>query len=159
MKFEWRLSLSLSWRIPQLTAGKGSLFPLGSSKVLRWLPLSTQPYTVWPRISSPWRTLKKRKTIHACNAKPILNSTGRSEKAQIVLPLAKRVPLGLKYSYNWKGSHLLVERNAGIEFHSEMFNSEESIFPKSLYGRLSWALGPYHFDVFEVTSSRSSRYI
>lgn len=89
----------------------------------------------------------------------MLNSTGRSEKAQIVLPLAKRVPLGLKYSYNWKGSHLLVERNAGIEFHSEMFNSEESIFPKSLYGRLSWALGPYHFDVFEVTSSRSSRYI
>lgn len=44
----------------------------------------------------------------------------------------------------------MPERNAGVEFHSEMFNSEESIFPKSLYGRLSWMLGPYHFDIFEV---------
>jgi hypothetical protein len=75
----------------------------------------------------------------------------RSEKAQIVLPLAKRVPLGLKYSYNLKWSQMVAERNAGAEFHSEMFNSEESIFPKSLYSRLSWILGPYHFDIFEVT--------
>lgn len=44
----------------------------------------------------------------------------------------------------------MAERNAGVEFHGEMFNSEESIFPKSLYSRLSWALGPYQFDVFEV---------
>lgn len=76
----------------------------------------------------------------------------RSEKAQIVLPLAKRVPLGLKYSYNFKRSHLVAESNFGAEFHSEMFNSEESMFPKSLYSRLSWVLGPYHFDVFEVMS-------
>ena len=44
----------------------------------------------------------------------------------------------------------MPERTAGVEFHSEMFNSEESVFPKSLYGRLSWMLGPYHFDIFEV---------
>ena len=74
----------------------------------------------------------------------------RSEKAQMVLPLAKPVPLGLKYSYNVKRSHMVPERNAGVEFHAEMFNSRDSIFPKSLYSRLSWILGPYHFDVFEV---------
>lgn len=67
-----------------------------------------------------------------------------------MLPLAKRVPLGLKFSYNLKRSLVMAERNAGAEFHAEMFNSEESIFPKSLYSRLSWVLGPYHFDVFEV---------
>jgi hypothetical protein len=82
----------------------------------------------------------------------------RSEKAQIVLPLAKRVPLGLKYSYNLKRSQLVAERNAGAEFHSEMFNSEESIFPKSLYSRLSWVLGPYHFDIFEVNDHNNEKY-
>ena len=45
---------------------------------------------------------------------------------------------------------MAAERNAGAEFHSEVFNTEESIFPKSLYSRLSWILGPYHFDIFEV---------
>ncbi|EFX74857.1 hypothetical protein DAPPUDRAFT_323929 [Daphnia pulex] len=85
----------------------------------------------------------------ASNIEPVENLKELSEKAQIVLPLAKRVPLGLKYSYNLKRSQLVAERNAGAEFHSEMFNSEESIFPKSLYSRLSWVLGPYHFDIFE----------
>ena len=74
----------------------------------------------------------------------------RSEKAQAVLPLVKPVPIGLKYSYNLKWSNVIPERNAGAEFHSELFNSEESLLPKSFYSRLSWALGPYHFDVFEV---------
>jgi len=64
--------------------------------------------------------------------------------------LAKRVPLGLKYSFNGKWSQAVPDRDAGAEFHTEMFNSEESIFPKSLYGRLSWTLGPYQFDVLEV---------
>jgi hypothetical protein len=67
----------------------------------------------------------------------------RSEKAQAVLRLVKPVPIGLKYSYNLKWSNVIPERNAGAEFHSELFNSEE-------YSRLSWALGPYHFDDFEV---------
>lgn len=79
-----------------------------------------------------------------------MTKTKRSEKAQIVLPLAKRVPLGLKYSFNLKRSGVISERDAGAEFHSEMFNSEQSIFPKSLYSRLSWVLGPFHFDIFEV---------
>lgn len=76
----------------------------------------------------------------------------RSEKAQIILPLVKRVPVGLKYSYNFKWSHTLPNRNAGAEFHQEIINSIDSLIPKSLYSRLSWALGPYHFDVFEVIS-------
>lgn len=67
-----------------------------------------------------------------------------------MLRLVKPVPVGLKYSHNWKWSHVNAERNAGIEFHSGMFNSEESLMLKGFYSRLSWALGPYHLDLFEV---------
>ena len=52
----------------------------------------------------------------------------------------------------------MPERDAGAEFHAEMFNSEESVFPKSLYGRLSWILGPYQFDVLEVNCKQISNF-
>ncbi|KAI9559672.1 hypothetical protein GHT06_013677 [Daphnia sinensis] len=123
------------------------------------LILANPPAYRWQRIAvSTWFEHSAQvasfvyTTLHslASNIEPVENLKELSEKAQIVLPLAKRVPLGLKYSYNLKRSHLMAESNAGAEFHSEMFNSEESIFPKSLYGRLSWVLGPYHFDIFEL---------
>lgn len=70
-----------------------------------------------------------------------------------MLPLVKHVPVGLRHSHNFKWSHLLPERNAGAEFHHELLKSIDSLIPRSIYSRLSWALGPDHFDVFEVTSN------